>query len=231
MKETPSISHIDRLDLSFTPKSWDFASQRRSDIDAFFAALQRDKPAIWNGRVLLMHRRAVKDGVLHGEFLETDYASFAAWRYWGWPPANVRDCFGAAAILTADDAFLLGVMGSHTFNAGKIYFPCGTPDPKDIVGDKVDLELNVKRELHEETGLKFAEFVREPGWTMVTDGPLIAQIKVLRSKETSAVLRGRILMHLAAEQHPELVDIRIIRKLADIDPAMPRFVAAFLASR
>src|SRR5262249_50546135 len=144
---------------------------------------------------------------------------------------KVRDCFSAAAILTADGAFLLGVMGSHTFNAGKIYFPCGTPDPKDIVGDKVDLELSVERELHEETVLKAAEFASEPGWTMVTDGPLIAQIKVLRSKETSAVLRERILMHLAAEDHPELVDIRVIRKREEIDPAMPRFVATFLASR
>jgi len=231
MKETPSISHIDRLDLSFTPKSWDFASQRRSDIDAFFAALQRDKPAIWNGRVLLMHRRAVKDGVLHGEFLETDYASFAAWRYWGWPPANVQDCFGAAAIQTADGAFLLGLMGSHTFNAGLIYFPCGTPDPRDIVGDKVDLELSVERELHEETGLTIAELAGEPGWTMVTDGPLIAQIKVLRSNENSAALQHRILKHLVFEQRPELADIRVVRTRSDIDPAMPRFVAAFLNAR
>jgi len=232
MRETPTISHIDRLDLSFAPRLWEFAVERRTEIDAFFNGLRQHRPAIWNGRVLLLHHhQMVTGGVFRGEFLETDYASFAAWHHWGQPPAKVRNCFSAAAILTADDAFLLGVMGSHTFNAGKIYFPCGTPDPKDIVGDKVDLELNVKRELHEETGLKFAEFVREPGWTMVTDGPLIAQIKVLRSKETSAVLRGRILMHLAAEQHPELIDIRIIRKLADIDPAMPRFVAAFLASR
>jgi len=123
------------------------------------------------------------------------------------------------------------VMGPHTLNAGKIYFPCGTPDPEDIVGDKVDLELSVGRELHEETGLHVTEFASEPGWTMVTDGPLIAQIKVLYSKETSAVLRKRILMHLACERHPELADIRVIHKREDIDPAMPRFVSAFLVSR
>lgn len=183
MRETPSISHIDRLDLSFAPKPWDFALERRDEIDAFFAALRRDKPSIWNGRVLMLHHHAIKDGVLHGEYLETDYASFAAWRQWDHPAAKVHDCFSAAAILAADGAFLLGVMGPHTFNGGKIYFPCGTPDPKDIVGDKVDLELSVRRELHEETGLSVAEFASEPGWTMITDGPLIAQIKVLRSGE------------------------------------------------
>ena len=231
MRETPSISHIDRLDLSFAPKPWDFAVERRDEIDAFFAALRRDKPSIWNGRVLMLHHHAIKDGVLHGEYLETDYASFAAWRQWDRPAAKVHDCFSAAAILAADGAFLLGVMGPHTFNGGKIYFPCGTPDPKDIVGDKVDLELSVRRELHEETGLSVAEFASEPGWTMITDGPLIAQIKVLRSGEDSVALRKRVLLHLASEQQPELADVRIIRKHKDLDPAMPRFVTAFLESR
>jgi 8-oxo-dGTP pyrophosphatase MutT (NUDIX family) len=231
MRETPSISHIERLDLSFVPKLWDFAIERRSEIDAFFAELQRNKPAIWNGRVLLLHREVLAGSVLQGEYLETDYASFAAWRHWGRPPAKVHDCFSAAAILAADDAFLLGVMGPHTFNAGKIYFPCGTPDPRDIVGGKVDLELSAGRELNEETGLSVTEFASEPGWTMVADGALIAQIKVLRSKESSAVLRERILAHLAREQHPELADIRVVRTHKDLEPAMPRFVTAFLVSR
>jgi 8-oxo-dGTP pyrophosphatase MutT (NUDIX family) len=231
MRETLSIAHIDRLDLSFTPRPWDFAIEHRSEIDGFFAGLRRDKPAIWNGRVLLLHHQVLKGGMFRGEYLETDYASFAAWRHWGSPRANVHNCFSAAAILTADGAFLVGVMGPHTFNAGQIYFPCGTPDPNDIVGDKVDLELSVGRELHEETGLQVTEFASEPGWTMVADGPLIAQIKVLHSKETSAVLRKRILMHLASEQHPELADICVIRKREDVDPAMPRFVSAFLVSR
>jgi 8-oxo-dGTP pyrophosphatase MutT (NUDIX family) len=166
MRETPSISHIDRLDLSFAPKPWDFAVERRDEIDAFFAALRRDKPSIWNGRVLMLHHHAMKDGVLHGEYL-----------------------------------------------------------------DKVDLELSVRRELHEETGLSVAEFASEPGWTMITDGPLMAQIKVLRSGEDSVALRKRVMLHLASEQHPELADIRIIRKHKDLDPAMPRFVTAFLESR
>ncbi len=231
MRETPSISHIDRLDLSFAPKPWDFAIERRSEIDEFFARLRREKPAIWNGRVLMLHHHAIKDGVLRGEYLETDYASFAAWRQWDRPAAKVHDCFSAAAILAVDGAFLLGVMGPHTFNGGKIYFPCGTPDPKDIVGDKVDLELSVRRELYEETGLSVTEFASEPGWTMIADGPLIAQIKVLRSGEDSVALRKRVLLHLASEQQPELADVRIIRNHKDLDPAMPRFVTAFLESR
>lgn len=226
-----TVIHIDRLELGFAPQRWAFADERRAEIDAYFEALQREKPAIWNGRVLLMHEYTVADGVFRGRYLETDYASFAAWRNWGLPPAGVRDCFGAAAVVAADKAVLLGVMGSHTFNAGLIYFPCGTPDPDDIVDGKVDLDLSVRRELKEETGLDASEFVAEPGWTMVVDGPLIAQIKVLHSDKPAAVLRAQALAHLASEPHPELSDIRIVRGSADFDPAMPRFVTTFLASR
>jgi 8-oxo-dGTP pyrophosphatase MutT (NUDIX family) len=231
MSETPSVLHVDRLDLSFVPKTWDFAVEHRGDIDDFFAGLQRDKPTIWNGRVLLMHRQVVADGVLRGEYLETDYASFSAWRDWGRPPAKVHDCFSASAILAADGAFLLGVMGPQTFSAGKIYFPCGTPDTDDIVDGKVDLDLSARRELKEETGLDAAEFAAEPGWTMVVDGPVIAQIKVLHSKENATALRKRILTYLAHERHPELADIRIVRERRDLDFTMPGFVTAFLASR
>jgi len=231
MSVAPSIFHIDGLELSFVPKPWAFAIERRVAIDDYFEKLRHEKPTLWNGRVLLLHQHEIAGGVLRGEYLETDYASFAAWRHWGRPSAEVRDCFGAAAIVGSDGAFLLGVMAPHTFNGGRIYFPCGTPDPDDIVDGKVDLDLSMRRELKEETGFDVSEFDAEPGWTTVAEGPLIAQLKVLRSSETADVLRKRMLAHLASERNPELADIRIVRGPGDIDPAMPPFVMAFLASR
>ncbi|HZD89236.1 MAG TPA: NUDIX hydrolase [Pseudolabrys sp.] len=226
--EAPTVVALDRLDLTFDPQPWPFAIEKRGEIDAYFEALKREKPALWNGRVLLMHRHAVEDGVLRGRYLETDFASFTAWRAWGRPPTGAYDCFGAAAIVAADGAVLVGVMGAHTANAGRIYFPCGTPDPSDIHGGKVDLDFSVRRELQEETGFEAGDFDVAPGWTMVVDGTLIAQIKTLRSRDSADTLRARALVHLASEQHPELADIRIVRGPGDFDPAMPRFVTAFL---
>jgi hypothetical protein len=122
-------------------------------------------------------------------------------------------------------------MGPHTANAGRIYFPCGTPDPGDIVGGSVDLDLSVRRELKEETGLDIAGFKAESGWTTVFDLPLIAHIKVLHSGEDAEALRACILGYLAREKQPELAGIRIVRGPEDFDAAMPRFVTAFLAQR
>jgi 8-oxo-dGTP pyrophosphatase MutT (NUDIX family) len=224
----PTVTPVDQLDLTFEPKRWPFADERRAEIDAHFAALKREKPALWNGRVLLMHDQRLKAGVLHGRYFETDYASFTAWRAWGRASAGVHDCFGAAAIVAADGAVLLGVMGPHTANAGWIYFPCGTPDRSDLIDGKVDLDFSVRRELKEETGCEASDFTVAPGWTMVTDGNLIAQIKTLRGRESAGALRERMLAHLARESQPELSDIRIVRGPADFDPAMPRFVTTFL---
>ena len=226
-----AIAHTDRLELAFAPKAWVFAAARRAEIDTWFAAQQRENPALWNGRVLLLYEHALAHGVFRGRYLETDFASFAAWRRWGRPAAAVCDCFGAAAIFATDGAFLLGVMGSHTANSGRIYFPCGTPDPDDIVDGTVDLDLSVQRELKEETGLDVGEFTLDPGWTTVFDGGLIAHIKVLRSDQSAEALRTRMIAHLARERQPELSDIRIVRRTADFDPAMPHFVTAFLAQR
>ncbi len=227
----PTVFHVDRLELAFAPKPWAFADDRRTEIDAYFAELQREKPAIWNGRVLLLHSQVVSEGVFRGQYLEADYASFAAWRHWGRPRAGIRDCFGAAAVLSADGAFMLGVMGAHTANAGSIYFPCGTPDRSDIAGDTVDLDHSVARELAEETGLAVDALTAEPGWTSVVDGALIAQIKVMRSADDAETLRARMLAHIADEAQSELSDIRIVRGRSDFDVAMPAFVTAFLEHR
>jgi hypothetical protein len=225
------VIHVERLDLSFKDQAWAFAVERRREIDEMFAGMQRETPALWNGRVLMLRRQSVENGVFKGEYLETDYASFAVWQRGGRPEAAIYDCFAAAAVLSADGAFLLGVMGAHTLNAGQVYFPCGTPDPSDVADGRVDLDFSVRRELKEETGLEADELEAEPGWTAVFEGPLIAHIKVLRSRQDAEALRSRMLKHLASEKSPELSGIRIVRGPADIDPAMRGWAKAFLARR
>jgi 8-oxo-dGTP pyrophosphatase MutT (NUDIX family) len=94
--------------------------------------------------------------------------------------------------------------------------------------DRVDFERSVARELKEETGLDVAEFTADPGWYTVLGGVQVAQMKLLRSRETAATLRARILDHLAREDVPELADIRIVRREGDLDPAMPPFVTSYI---
>ena len=225
---TFSVLPVERLEVGFAPRPWRFADERRGEINAHFAEMQRRKPALWNGRVLLLGDLAIYGGVLRGACFDVDYASFISWQHWNFPDTSVHDCFAMATILSSDGAFLLGEMGSHTFNGGQIYFPCGTPDLNDVAIDRVDFNGSVARELKEETGLEIGEFAAETGWYAVLGGPAVALMKLLRSHETAASLRVRILDHLAREDVPELADIRIVRGEGDLDPAMPPFVTAYL---
>jgi hypothetical protein len=216
------------LDLRFVPRPWPFAEQRRAEIDTHFQALQRDKPDLWNGRVMLLRDWRIDEGSFTGAFFETDFAAMLACRDWGFPDDTVRNCFAQGALRTADGAFLLGVMGAHTANAGKIYFPSGTPDPDDVRGESVDLTGSVMRELAEETGLSPHDVVADSGWHAVLAGPRIALMKTLRSAESAERLRERILAELARQARSELADIRIVRGPADLDRMMPSFIVAFL---
>lgn len=222
------VSHVDRLDLRFEPKPWAFAEQRRAEVTAHFAAAQRVNPKLWNGRVLLLRQYEIADGILRGSLFETDYASFHAWRAWGRPGAEAYDCFGSAVLQGSDGAFLLAQMAAHTANAGRVYFPCGTPDPSDIRDGIVDFDYSIRRELLEETGLDVAEFTAEAGWTIVEEPARVVACKVMRAGEPGATLRHRAEKHMAKEAVSELAAISLVHGPADLVPAMPDYVRAFL---
>jgi 8-oxo-dGTP pyrophosphatase MutT (NUDIX family) len=224
----PCIAPIDRLDASFAPFRWPFAEKRRDDIAAHFEARRKTTPQLWNGRILLMRDFAITGSTLHGRYFETGFAEFLAWRDWDFPDPAVVNCFPMGALRASDGAYLMGVMSARTANPGRIYFAAGTPDRDDLRGDTVDLLGNVLREIGEETGLTAADLAISPGWHAVVDGPRVAVMKPVTVALAAVEARTRMLRHLAGEREPELSDIRIVRSAADLDPAMPRFVTAYL---
>jgi hypothetical protein len=220
---------LDRVEIARERWSWRFAVERRAEIDRHFAEIQRRPSAVWNGRILLLHRHAICGSMLRGACFETDYASLLAWRDWGFPDTGVHNFFAASALECADGAFLVGEMAPSTANAGLLTFPCGTPEPNDL--DKtgaLDLPGHLGRELLEEVGISLGELGAAPGWTMVREGSYLALVKRLRAQQSAEALRARIMAYLAAERHPEFIAIRIVRSAADLDSAMPRYVRAYL---
>jgi hypothetical protein len=103
----PNIQIIgfDRIEIAVEPWRWEFAITRREEIDRHFAGRQRERPALWNGRVLLLNSYEIRNGVLRGSSFETDYASFLAWRDWDFPDGGVFNIFAAAALRGADGAY------------------------------------------------------------------------------------------------------------------------------
>jgi 8-oxo-dGTP pyrophosphatase MutT (NUDIX family) len=222
------IIPVQRLDLHVAALPWPFAAERRTEIDGYFAHLRRGKPQLWNGRVLVLRDFEISDATLQGTLFETDYASFIAWRDWGFPDRDVRACFAMGALLSSDGAFLLGVMNAHTAGAGGIYFPSGVLDPRDdVVCGRVDFDRNVRREIAEETGLSVEGVAADP-WRVVLAQQRVALIKVFRFRRSAADMRASILDHLKSEALPELSDVHVVREPSDFNPRMLPFVRAFL---
>jgi len=228
MPDNAVIRRVSALDLKVESGAWPWAQSRRGDIDAHFAMRQREKPGIWNGQVLLARNADFSGGRLSSSYFQTDFASFLAWRDWGFPDRDVFNGFGMGALCASDGAFVLGEMGSATVNAGRIYFPAGTPDPDDIVGDTLDIAGSITREIEEETGLTPDDYQGGRDWHCVAVSASVAIIRILTVDMPGEALKARIEANLARQAHPELSAIHLVRATSNLSASMPRFVTAFL---
>jgi 8-oxo-dGTP pyrophosphatase MutT (NUDIX family) len=224
------ITRVARVTARLVPHRWVWAEENAGLVADHWARRKADKPAIFNGPVLMIARSRLVDGTLEAEFFETRYASFLTWLDLGFPDRSVQNGFAMGALTASDGAYLLGEMGPHTSQAGRVYFPAGTPDPTDVRPDgTVDLASSITREIEEETGFAPSDYVVEPGWILVREEGFTAFMRHARLPVPAEAARTHILRHLAAEPEPELAGIRIARGVDDIDEhAMPAYLTAFL---
>jgi 8-oxo-dGTP pyrophosphatase MutT (NUDIX family) len=218
------------VDARYEPAPWAFAEKRQADIAAIWARESAGKAKLFDGTVLLQHRWTVRKGIYETAYAPVKYSSFVAWPQLGKPGPARRNGFAMAALKAADGAFLLGVMGPHTFNAGKVYFPAGTPDMDDVTADgRVDLAGSLVRELQEETGLRDDEVTVADDWTLVVDGHRAAFFKPARMSLPADEARMLILSRLASETDQELSDIAIVRTPDDMTSRdIPDFARAYM---
>lgn len=217
------VHAVARLDLRLEPGGWAFAEAERQRISQHWLGIAAKKPRIWNGKVLICTSAHVVEEQLSARFAVSDYASFVAWRDWGWPDATARNCFGVGVLVSADGALLYGIMADTTLNAGRSFPPSGSLEPSDVLGDgTVDILGSMRRELMEETGLDLAA-ARAGETTAIFDGRRLAVVRAAHSPETYEALAARAARHIAAETHPELERVEAIRRLADIGPRMPPY--------
>ena len=128
-------------------------------------------------------------------------------------------------------ALVMGRMGNHTVNAGKIYPPGGSLTREDLLpGGAVDLTASIARELDEETGLDATE-AKAGGFYMAAFDQRIAIGQVLHFADNAEALAARTEAHIAAEELPELSEAVIIRHMDDLDPElMPPHARAFASA-
>jgi 8-oxo-dGTP pyrophosphatase MutT (NUDIX family) len=221
---------VARVRARLVEHRWTWAEENATGIAANWERRRERTPAIFNGRVLMVAGARRAGDTVEADFFAVDYANLLAWIDMGQPDPSVANGFAMGALRTADGAFILGRMAEHTANAGRLYFPCGTPDLSDVTAEgDVDLAGSLVREIEEETGLAAAELAIEPGWTVIREAGLLAFMRLAQLSVDAETARERILAHLAADPKPELSEIRLVRSLGDLgDAAVPAVVPAFL---
>lgn len=212
------------------PHRWPWAEENTDRIAAHWARRTAERPAMFNGRVLMLAEAGMEGERLEARFFETDYARMTAWLDLGRPGEGASNGFAMGALRGDDGGFILGRMGSHTANAGQLYFPAGTPDLGDVTADgEVDLAGSLLREITEETGLTEADWTVEPAWTVVEEEGRVAFMRIVSLAETAEAACRRIRAFLATEARPELDDVAVVASTADLDAAtMPAYLTTFL---
>ena len=166
---------------------------------------------MWNGTILMARDVAITDGVLTASCFRSDYASFVAWRDWGFPDTSVYNCFGSPLILSSDGALIYGRMAGHTLNAGLCYPPSGSLDLDDIKpGGNVDVLASIRRELTEETGLNAGDAVAGD-LLVVFDKQRISVSQPLHFDRPARELAESIHHAVAEQSNPELDDVVVLR--------------------
>lgn len=230
MNHARRIARITHLDCRCEPKRWSWAEDNREAVRANWAERTRDRPRMFNGRVLLMSDLGLAEGRCSATYFETDFADFLAWRDLGYPDRSVTNGYAMGALQGSDGAFVCGVMGGHTANAGRIYFPAGTPDLSDLRPDgTVDLSGSVLRELEEETDLPPDSYQVGDDWIVVDQWPAAAFFRLITFPIPAAAVAERIRDNLTRQADPELTDATVIARPEDIDPnRMPASVQSLL---
>ncbi len=219
------VCSASRVDADVVSAAWPWADAAQEAIATNWNTRRAALPDLFDGRVLLMRTGAAEGDVYRASFFETDFSRFLAWNDFGRPEAGVRNGFSMAAVRTADDAWLLGVMGQGTANAGKIYFPAGTPDPSDVRDGRLDLAGSAMRELEEETGLTPADVRVEEAWHVAACGARVAFLRPIYVDAPAREVAADIEARLRAQTSPELAGIVVVRRRADLDRArIPDFL-------
>ena len=172
-----------------------------------------------------------RDGdTLRVRFFETRYAALIAHVDAGFPDPDVANGFAMGALQGRDGGFVLGVMAAATANAGRLYFPAGTPDRSDLRPDgTVDLAGSIVREIAEETGLGPDAYALGPRWAVVRSGGRLAFLRAATLEGTAEEAATRIRAHLASEADPELAEVRVLHTVSAADAAqMPDFLPVYL---
>lgn len=206
------IVPVHDVDIRSVPGQWPLTAEMRAASTAHWQRAVAANPHLWDGRILGFCAPGggmprVEAGMFRAEAREDAYSAFLYWRDAGFPDIGLAHAFGTALIVSGEGALIYGVMGAQTANAGRIYPPGGSLEPRDVLADgSIDVLGCIATELEEETGLRPHE-ARIGGLYAIIDGPRVSIGRVFHFAQSTADLLARIRANLDLQEERELADV------------------------
>jgi 8-oxo-dGTP pyrophosphatase MutT (NUDIX family) len=209
------ILPVDQVDVRLDPGPHPFERDNAEAIAENWRRESAGNPALFDGTVVLLSMLAYRGTSLVGRCHAVRYSTFMLWRRNG-QVAGAEHAYAHAMLVAGDNALVAIRMGSHTVNAGRVYFAAGSFEPTDFRDGLVDVDFNMIREVREETGLDLSGSARGRRYYALSTVSGTVIFRRYRETASAGEIARRISAFVAAEAEPEIDGPVIIRDAADL---------------
>ncbi|MBB6410468.1 hypothetical protein [Mesorhizobium sangaii] len=209
------ILPVDAVDVRLDPSPHPFALDNAEAIVENWQREVAAKPALFDGTVVLLSQLTYRDNRLVGRCYAVNYSTFMLWRKRR-ENSGAEHAYAHAVLVAGDNALVAIRMGSHTVNAGRVYFAAGSFEPIDFRDGQVDVDFNMIREVREETGLDLSDAPRGKRYHVLSTASGTVIFRRYRETAPADEIARRISAFVATETEPEIEGPVIIRHAADL---------------
>ena len=209
------ILPVDAVDVRLDPSPHPFALDNAEAIVENWQRELAAKPALFDGTVVLLSQLAYRDNRLVGRCHAVNYSTFMLWRKRR-ENSGAEHAYAHAILVAGDNALVAIRMGSHTVNAGRVYFAAGSFEPIDFRDGQVDVDFNMIREVREETGLDLSGAERGKRYHVLSTASGTVMFRRFHETAPADEIARRISAFVATETDPEIEGPVIIRHATDL---------------
>ncbi|MGO4480926.1 NUDIX hydrolase [Rhizobium pisi] len=205
-----TVFPIAGVDLKVMPGTHPFVAAEEAAIRENWVKETAANPALFDGRLVFQRRLTFGEDGISGEGYVVPFSAFMWWRRQPERQGGIH-IFAYPVLESSDGALVAIRMGAHTANPGQVYFAAGSLEPEDIVDNNCDIEANMRREVHEETGLDLAQSVAGQGLYATHARRTVTLIRLFRFDMTADEMVKRIEAHMLVAEDKEIAGAVAIR--------------------
>lgn len=222
---------VSSVDLRVLPEEHPVYLAEREAIASNWLAEKTAQPSFYDGRMLLMHTLGLQDGAVSGQGHMVSFSTYLWWRRQNPHPMAAIHLHAMAVPVSSDGAIIAIRMARHTANPGMVYCAAGSLDEHDLVNGCCDIDVNMRREVLEETGLDLRHARADSQLHGSHSGRFVNLFRFFHFDRTADEILADIAEHMKTDPEQE-IDGGIAIRSADLDAhrynrAMPPMLTMF----